>query len=284
MSGGLGGHADGSQLAKFVVDERQQLSSGMAIAARGCSRSCVTSDLATDPINYSRWGIIPRIDKAGLRLEADEVTESSSFAAQGWHHFFWLLRRGCIVSRLHHRSRFDQAAGKSRHTGNPNGFGNVGTIDISNLNNIQTTRLYTSLQPAHGIVYDSFSGRITLFGAGQVATIDPNNPSTSLLVSGQINGDFDQGAVDGHGHAFIAGNNDLTFIDYSQTHDITNPNDAIRIVGGFGGIDDLAPLSGAGSAQTPAPSSLVMISGFLAVCGLMCWSRRRQSIMAAAKV
>ena len=66
--------------------------------------------------------------------------------------------------------------------------------------------------------------------------------------------DFDQGSTDGFGHAFIAGSGALTFIDYSISHDITHP-DKIIITGGYGNIDDIAPLDGPGSQTTPEPAS-----------------------------
>lgn len=158
--------------------------------------------------------------------------------------------------------------------GNPNGYGNVGFINISDLNNITTTRLYTGLRPAHGIIYDSFSNTIDLFGAGSVAILDP---STGALLGERdgINSDFDQGSVDGHGHAFIAGNNEITFIDYSQSGNLADPSNPTFIMQGFGGIDDLAPLSGLGSnSSTPEPSSMTLLG--LGAAGLFVgWARRR---------
>lgn len=142
--------------------------------------------------------------------------------------------------------------------GNPNGFGDLGLI---NLSTGVTSRLYTSVQPAHGLIYDPFTGLMTMFGAGKTGTMDQNGGS--LKTSGQLNSDFDQGAVDGQGHALIAGNGDITFVDYSLSHDITNP-DKVIIIGGFGGIDDVAPLVGAGSSTgVPEPSSLALLAGAL---------------------
>ena len=81
---------------------------------------------------------------------------------------------------------------------------------------------------AHGIVYDPFTGRMTMFGGGSVATLDPTLASNAAIISSLLQFavpnvcDFDQGAADGFGHAFIAGCGDITFIDYSATHDITS--------------------------------------------------------------
>jgi WD40 repeat protein len=110
--------------------------------------------------------------------------------------------------------------------GNPNGFGNLGLI---NLGTGVTTRLDSSVQPAHGLVFDPFTDLMTMFGVGETGTMDQNG--ANLKTSGFLNFDFDQGAVDGHGHALVAGNGEITFIDYSISHDITHP-DKVIIEGG----------------------------------------------------
>ena len=168
--------------------------------------------------------------------------------------------------------------GKILYTdGSPNGNGDVG---LFNLATHQTTQLLGPTTAAHGVVYDPFTGLWTMFGAGAVATMDPNAGSNaaiaaSLMQRTGINGDFDQGSVDGFGHALIAGNGDITFIDYSQTHDITSPLNTVIITAGFGAIDDVAPLVGLGSqSNTPEPSTLTLLG--LGALGLVGYARRRQ--------
>lgn len=159
---------------------------------------------------------------------------------------------------------------------NPNCCGNVGTI---NPTTGVTTRLASSVTAAHGIVYDPYSHLVDLFGDGYVATIDPSTETVSSSVF--INGaNFDQGAPDGFGHALIAGGGGLTFIDYEGTSILT-PN-YTTFVGGFGNIDDIAPLSGIGSqtGNTPIPAALPLFASGLG--GLVLFARRRKRKASAA--
>lgn len=153
--------------------------------------------------------------------------------------------------------------------GAPNGFGNVGLI---NMTTFTTTRLYSSLLPAHGMIYDPYTSLITMFGAGSVGTIDATTGG-SLKTRGGINCDFDQGAVDGQGHALIAGCNSITLIDYRTSGDITDPTNPTFVFGGFGAIDDVAPLTGLGSNPTPTglPEPSTML---LAALGLLALARQ----------
>jgi hypothetical protein len=154
--------------------------------------------------------------------------------------------------------------------GSPNGFGNLGTI---NLSTYVTTRLYSGITPAHGLIYDPYSDLITMFGDGYTGTMNATNGSGLKVSSTQFACDFDQGAVDGHGHALVAGCNSVTFLDYSISHDITHP-DYVTTIGGYSNIDDVAPLVGAGSRKVPEPVTLSLFGAGIA--GIAAMRRRKK--------
>lgn len=168
---------------------------------------------------------------------------------------------------------FDPHTGQTFYDdGGPNCCGDFGTI---NLSTGVTTRLGTADTAVHGMIYDPFTTLITFFGDGFIGTYNPTTGVYSQSVNFGPN--FDQGAVDGHGHALIAGSNEVTFIDYSISGDITHPDKVIYETDpNFFGIDDVAPLSGVGSNPNPVPepSSLALFATGL--LGLLGWRRARR--------
>ena len=157
--------------------------------------------------------------------------------------------------------------------GQPNANGRVGKIDL----NTFTTQFLFSALSAHGMVYDSFTNLFTLFGAGAVGSFDDTGANFKQLTNASGSCDYDQGAVDGKGHALIAGCNGISFIDYSVSHDITSASNFTAFIqrADFTFIDDVAPLSGPGSnPNVPEPSGLGLLG--VALAGLF-GVRRRSS-------
>lgn len=154
---------------------------------------------------------------------------------------------------------FDDIGASYYVNGNPNGGGNIGTIDLATG---VTTQLHVGVESAHGMIYDPFTDLITLFGAGKTGTLD--SEGVLKQAAADFACDFDQGAVDGLGHALVAGCGSITFIDYSLSSDITAP-DFFTVVTGFGGIDDVAPLVGEGSqtGTVPEPTTLGLLAAGL---------------------
>ena len=132
----------------------------------------------------------------------------------------------------------------------PGGFGDFGMIVIGAT---YTTSLIASNVPAaHGGTYDPFTNTVILFGDGHITQYSIAGVLVSDLNVGA--GQFDQGTVDGNGHAYVAINNgDLFFLDYSVS--------GLIDCGGCGtnfqsiqflatSLDDIGPLVGEGGTPS----------------------------------
>jgi hypothetical protein len=143
--------------------------------------------------------------------------------------------------------------------------GTFGTITFSG-DTYTLTPINTDV-PAHSLSYDSFTGDIVYAAGTEFGQYDPTTGtfSTSASFAGE---EFDQSAIDGNGHLFLASNTgDMVFVDYDGTGNVANPSDftATRFINT--NLDDFAPLSGPG-AQTPEPATLTLLgmglAGFIA--------------------
>lgn len=149
------------------------------------------------------------------------------------------------------------------------GFGNFGSI---NLTTGVTTRLLSSVQAAHGMQFDPFSGNLILDGSTQISQINPAAPTVIISTATFAGMTFDQGGVDGLGHLFIASNaGNLLFMDYSTTGLVGSPLNFSATPFLAGSLDDVAPLIGAGgtgicgqpglpACPTPEPIPLELLA------------------------
>lgn len=148
-------------------------------------------------------------------------------------------------------------------------FGKI-TFDaaIDTATSATTALIASGVISAHGGAYDPFSNTILLFGGGEISQW---TLAGTLLGSRTFSATFDQGAVDGAGHLFVASNGgELLMIDYEGDGQVYNPSNPtyFQFLDSF--LDDIAPLIGEGGTNpVPEPST---VFGGLALAGL-CLSR-----------
>lgn len=163
-------------------------------------------------------------------------------------------------------------------TASPTGPGQFGSAVLAGAT-ITTTAIGALLTAAHGMIFDTSTGWLTLFGDTDIAQIDP---STGLIVASLTLGgvDFDQGTSDGLGHLWVASNNgNVTFVDLN-TCTLKKISASCFMDTRFlaANLDDLAPLAGLGgcapNCQTPEPAPVALVLPALA--GLLLMGRRRR--------
>ncbi len=177
---------------------------------------------------------------------------------------------------------FDPDGNAYYTTAGAGGTGSVGRITFSG-STATTTRILTGVPAAHGMVYDSYSGKLDLFGSHHVTQLNLDSGLTTwsdLNVTGNDSRNhafqFDQGAPDGKGHLYVADNNgDLLFVDYQASNKVGDVSNFVAHEFLADTLDDIAPLEGLGSpaAATPEPGTFALF-GALSLSGLGALARR----------
>jgi hypothetical protein len=145
--------------------------------------------------------------------------------------------------------------------------GTFGTVTFNDATHTATLTQLLSGVFAHGVSFDPFTNDIIMNSAGTIQQFDPSSGTIVSTLTGI--GNFDQAAEDGKGHLFAASNSGfLEFVDYDATGLIGASGNFTAEPFLIGALDDIAPLSGAGSMGVPEPSSLMLLaSGLVGLLG-----------------
>jgi len=147
----------------------------------------------------------------------------------------------------------------------PGGFfydnnGIFGTLTFTSATTAETCQFYgpggllgATLNGAHGGVYDPFTDTIITMGNNCLNQFD----STGVLIATMCfpGGGFDQGTVDGNGHAYIAQNPNIFFLDYAASGKIDDAGNFFTSTNVRSSLDDVAPLVGEGSTDPCPPGT-----------------------------
>ncbi len=160
-------------------------------------------------------------------------------------------------------------------------FTGVGTADTCRLHGAGGSVSNSNLAGAHGGVYDPFTQNVITFGGDNIVQLDlAGNIVSSRLAP--ATGNFDQGTVDGFGHMYIAKNPNLYFLDYSGTSLVGGANFE-QLTPLASNLDDIAPLVGMGSTETPIGGTILSInSASLLLAGLQSMTIWMAPILAGA--
>jgi len=148
----------------------------------------------------------------------------------------------------------------------PSGFfyalnGIYGTLTFTGATTAETCRLHgaggsltnANLPGAHGGVYDLFTDSVITMGNNCLTQL---NAVTGAIIGSNCfaNGNFDQGTVDGQGHAYIAQNPNIFFLDYAASGLVNAPTFSTSTFV-RSAMDDVAPLVGEGSTDPCPPGT-----------------------------
>lgn len=155
------------------------------------------------------------------------------------------------------------------------GPGDFGTVVFDDVAKTATLTPILTGVPAHGVTFDPFTNDIIFSQGNQIDQFDPTSGTIVSSLFGAAGDHFDQSAVDGKGHLFVASNNgNLEFADYASTGRIGTSSFTNEQFLNFS-LDDVAPLSGLGGNSVPEPGSILLLGSVLG--GLICYRVRRKS-------
>jgi hypothetical protein len=157
----------------------------------------------------------------------------------------------------------------------PNGGEFFGTIVLNTTLKTATTIRLGTAAATHSVQYDPFTDDFIFIGDNHITQRDGTTLAivSDLAVGGIVS--FDQGAIDGKGHAFVADNGGkLLFIDYSSSALVNDPANftATPFLANF--LDDVAPIAGPGGSQSVPETTSSLLALAMVVPSLFLAKRK----------